>query len=200
MVSTLPEKVWLAEALPLSDQPSSSTSSFKPIDPLVQQKLLWKIDRHLVPILFVLFLAAFIDRINIGNARLQGLEKDLHMDPDGPQYNIALFMFFIPYILLEVPSNILLKNMRPSVWLSSIMLGWGVITICQGCTRSFAGLVICRVLLGVLEAGFVPGAIYLISMYYKRHELQVRVNVFFSASILAGAFSGVGTRPRSPII
>jgi hypothetical protein len=47
------------------------------------------------------------------------------MDPGGPKFNIALFMFFIPYILLEVPSNIILKKMRPSVWLSSIMLGWG---------------------------------------------------------------------------
>jgi MFS family permease len=109
----------------------------------------------------------------------------------GNDYNIALFMFFIPYILFEVPSNILLKKMRPSVWLSSIMFGWGVITICQGVTQSFAGLVICRVLIGVFEAGFFPGCIYLISMYYKRYELQLRVNLFFSASIIAGAFSGL---------
>jgi hypothetical protein len=66
-----------------------------------------------------------LSRINIGNARLQGLEKDLHMDREGPKFNIALFMFFIPYILLEVPSNLVLKRMRPSIWLSSIMLGWG---------------------------------------------------------------------------
>lgn len=96
------------------------------------------------------------------------------MDPDGHKFNIALFMFFIPYILLEVPSNIILKSMRPSVWLSSLMLGWGeyvhqnslsyslhpsgVITVCQGCTQSFAGLVACRVLLGTFEAGFFPGS------------------------------------------
>lgn len=109
----------------------------------------------------------------------------------GQDYNIALFVFFVPYILLEVPCNVILKRLRPSVWLSSIMLGWGVITICQGLTRSFAGLVVCRVLLGFFEAGFFPGSIYLISMYYKRHELQLRVNAFFSASILAGAFSGL---------
>lgn len=127
--------------------------------------------------------------INIGNANIQGLPADLHLH--GQDYNIALFMFFVPYLLLEVPCNIILKKLRPSVWLSSIMLAWGVITVCQGLTRSFAGLVICRVLLGVFESGFFPGAIYLISMYYRRHELQLRVNVFFSASILAGAFSGL---------
>jgi MFS family permease len=132
--------------------------------------------------------------INIGNAKIQGLvapKEKGGLNMLGNDYNIALFIFFIPYILLEVPCNILLKKLRPSVWLSSIMFGWAVITICQGVTQSFAGLVVCRVLLGVFEAGFFPGAIYLISMYYKRHELQLRVNAFFSASILAGAFSGL---------
>jgi MFS family permease len=130
-----------------------------------------------------------ISRINIGNARIQGLEKDLNMH--GVDYNIALFTFFILYILLEVPCNILLKKMRPSVFLSSIMLGWGILTVCQGVTQSFAGLVVCRVLIGAMEAGFFPGCIYLISMFYKRHELQWRINLFFSASIIAGAFSGL---------
>ncbi|KKY20855.1 putative 3-phytase a [Phaeomoniella chlamydospora] len=71
------------------------------------------------------------------------------------------------------------------------MLGWGVITICQGVTASFAGLVVCRLFLGIFEAGFVPGAVYLISMYYKRLELQWRINIFFACSIMAGAFSGL---------
>lgn len=100
--------------------------------------------------------------INVGNAKIQGLEKDLHMH--GEDYNIAVQLFFIPYILLEVPSNLILKKMRPSVWLSGIMLGWGIITVCQGVTRSYAGLVVCRVLLGIFESGFFPGCIYLISM------------------------------------
>lgn len=134
----------------------------EPIDRTAEKKLLRKIDWHLIPILWLLFLCAFIDRINIGNARIQGLEKDLHMK--GNDYNIALFMFFIPYILLEVPSNILLKRFRPSRFLSGIMFVWGIITICQGVTKSFAGLVVCRVIIGVFEAGFFPGAIYLISM------------------------------------
>ncbi|KMU91830.1 hypothetical protein CIHG_09570 [Coccidioides immitis H538.4] len=71
------------------------------------------------------------------------------------------------------------------------MKGGGIVTVCQGVTHSFAGLVVCRFLLGAFEAGFVPGCVYLISMYYKRHELQTRINLFFSASIIAGAFSGL---------
>jgi hypothetical protein len=99
----------------------------------------------------------YIDRClrRAGNARIQGLEESLNMQ--GTDYNIALFMFFILYILLEVPCNIILKKMRPSIFISTIMWLWGVVTIAQGCTGSFAGLVVCRVIIGALEAGFFPG-------------------------------------------
>jgi len=63
--------------------------------------------------------------LKIGNARIQGLENDLGMS--GNDYNIALFIFFVPYILCEVPSNLILKNVAPSTWLSAIMLAWGII-------------------------------------------------------------------------
>ncbi|KAF5554720.1 nicotinamide mononucleotide permease [Fusarium napiforme] len=168
------------------ENPKSEQHAF---DPILEKKVIRKVDRNLVPILFLLFLCAFIDRINIGNARIQGLEADLNMS--GEDYNIALFTFFILYILLEVPCNILLKNMRPSLFLSAIMTGWGIVTICQGLTQSFAGLIACRVIIGGLEAGFFPACVYLLSMYYCRHELQWRFNLFFSASIVAGAFSGL---------
>ncbi|KAG7410616.1 major facilitator superfamily domain-containing protein [Fusarium sp. MPI-SDFR-AT-0072] len=170
----------------LDENPKSEQQAF---DPILEKKVIRKVDRNLVPILFLLFLCAFIDRINIGNARIQGLEADLNMS--GEDYNIALFTFFILYILLEVPCNILLKNMRPSLFLSAIMTGWGIVTICQGLTQSFAGLIVCRVIIGGLEAGFFPACVYLLSMYYCRHELQWRFNLFFSASIVAGAFSGL---------
>ena len=109
----------------------------------------------------------------------------------GNDYNIALFTFFITYILFEIPFNVALKKTRPSWMLCGVIAACGLCTIGQGVTESFEGLVVCRVLIGFLEAGFVPGCVYLISMYYKRHELQVRINVFYIASILAGAFSGL---------
>lgn len=127
--------------------------------------------------------------INIGNARIQGLEADLNMS--GNDYNIVVFTFFVTYILFEVPCNILLKKTKPSAFLSLIIGACGIITIGQGVTKSLGGLVACRVLIGLFEAGFVPGCIYLISMFYKRHELQWRINLFYAASILAGAFSGL---------
>ena len=103
--------------------PHENYADLPPMDPVALRKLTRKCDLYVVPPLFVLFLLAFLDRTNIGNAKIQGLEDGLHLS--GPQYNIALFIFFVPYILLEVPSNILLKKIAPSTWLSSIMFFWG---------------------------------------------------------------------------
>ncbi|MCJ1418312.1 hypothetical protein MMC32_004659 [Xylographa parallela] len=126
-----------------------------PMDPEAEKRVVRKCDLHVMPMISLLYMLAFVDRINIGNARIQGLEKSLNMQ--GNNYNIALFVFFIPYILFEVPSNIILRKVAPSTWLSFIMLCWGIVTTCMGLTKSYAGLVVCRFLLGFFEAGFVPG-------------------------------------------
>lgn len=93
------------------------------LDLKTERRVIWKCDIHVVPVLMVLYLLAFLDRINIGNARLQGLEADLGME--GNDYNLALFIFFIPYILCEIPCNLTMKRLAPSTWLSSIMALWG---------------------------------------------------------------------------
>jgi hypothetical protein len=79
-----------------------------------ERRLTWKIDLHLVPPLCILYLLAFLDRVNIANARLYSLEKDLGLL--GNQYNICLVMFFVPYVIFEIPANLLLKKFRPSIW------------------------------------------------------------------------------------
>ncbi|KAI1343738.1 major facilitator superfamily domain-containing protein [Xylariaceae sp. FL0016] len=154
-----------------------------------ERKLVWKCDLHVIPMITLLFFLAFLDRTNIGNAKIQGMTEDLHMS--GSDYNIALFVFFIPYILFEVPSNIILKRIAPSTWLALLMVLWGIATIGQGLVRNVQGLIACRFLLGLFEAGLFPGCTYLISMYYKRYELQRRMSFFFLGSILAGAVSGL---------
>lgn len=96
-----------------SDDPSSFTSVKCP--PSVNEKaLIRKIDFRVVPILFLLYVAAFLDRVNISNALTLGLQKDLKLKSD--QANVALTIFFVPYVLFEVPSNILLKRFKPHVW------------------------------------------------------------------------------------
>lgn len=106
---------------------SSEDNSGEHLDRSAGKKLRRKCDLHVLPTISLLYLLAFIDRVNIGNARIQGLEEDLKMK--GHDYNVALFVFFIPYILFEIPSNILLRKIAPSTWLSSIMFCWGTIPI-----------------------------------------------------------------------
>lgn len=93
------------------------------LDPAAVRRLNRKLDLHVLPPLFILYFLSFLDRGNIGNAKIQGLEKSLEMS--GQDYSIALCIFFIPYILFEVPSNLILKRLSPSTWLSILVTGWG---------------------------------------------------------------------------
>lgn len=167
-----------------------STPHGIPIDGAAERKLVLKVDLAVLPILFLLFLVSFVDRSNLANARIEGLEKSLHIPPKSNGYNVALFCFTIPYVLFEVPANMLLKRIRPNWWLSGLMFSWGICTMGQGFSQNLGGLATCRALMGLFESGFVPGCAYLIGSYYKRHEFQFRYSIFFSAAILAGAFSG----------
>ena len=136
-----------------------------------------------------MYLLAFLDRTNIANASVFGLQKDLKLT--GTQYNTALTMFFVPYIVFEIPSNIILKRLKPHVWLSACMFLFGLVTVCQGLVKNWSGLLATRFFLGLAETGMFPGAFYLIGMWYKRSEAQKRYSFFFGSTSLAGAFGGL---------
>ncbi|KAF9044938.1 MFS general substrate transporter [Panaeolus papilionaceus] len=159
------------------------------LTPEEERKLWRKIDLRLMPILSLMYLLSFLDRGNIGNARLQGLQTQL--DLTGNKYNIALTMYFIPYCLFECPANLVLKRFRPSKWLPGITVTWGIIMTLMGLVKSYPQLVGVRICLGVAEAGLFPGVVYYLTFWYPRHMLQLRIGLFFGAASLAGAFSGL---------
>ncbi|RDW82361.1 putative transporter-1 [Coleophoma cylindrospora] len=167
----------------------SDESSFTPAQ---TKRLLRKMDIHLVPFLALLYLLSFLDRTNIGNARLFHLEKDLGMS--GLDYNIALAVFFPPYVAAEIPSNMMMKRYRPSVWLTIIMVAWALCVTFMGFVTNLTGLVICRIFLGLCEGGLFPGVTYYITLWYRRHECGLRMAIFFSAATAAGAFGGLLAR------
>ncbi|KAI0647386.1 MFS general substrate transporter [Trametes meyenii] len=154
-----------------------------------EAKVIRKIDLRVVPVLCVLYLLAFLDRVNISNAAVFGLKQDLKLE--GNQFNTALVVFFAPYVLFEIPSNALLKHFKPHVWLSLCMFLFGLITLLQGFVQNFGGLVATRFFLGVVESGVFPACFYLIAMWYKRAEAQKRYSFFFSSTTLAGGFGGL---------
>ncbi|CAI7669149.1 unnamed protein product [Penicillium crustosum] len=127
-----------------------------------RRKCIRKVDWRLCSVLMILYLCSYIDRANIGNAKIEGLLPDLNMS--GTQYNIALAIFFVPYVLCEVPSNILLgKFKKPSVYLGLLTFTWGTVITLTGLVQSFSALCATRFLLGIFEAGFFPGAVWLVS-------------------------------------
>lgn len=127
--------------------------------------------------------------VNISNALTLGLPQELGLT--GQQPNVALTIFFVPYILFEIPSNILMKRLSPHIWLSGCILCFGIIMICQGFVQNYGGLLATRFLLGLAEAGIFPGSFYLISFWYKQEEAQQRFTIYWSSTICAGAFGGL---------
>ncbi|KAF2155650.1 MFS general substrate transporter [Myriangium duriaei CBS 260.36] len=156
-----------------------------------ERKLMAKIDARVMPFLCVMYLLAFLDRVNISNAQVYGLSTKSQLNLTGDEYNTALVIFFVPYVIFEIPSNILLKKFKPHVWLSLCMFGFGLVTTLQGLVQNYSGLLAVRFFLGIFETGLFPGAFYLIGMWYKRHEAQKRYSFFFSSTTLAGAFGGL---------
>ncbi|KAI0126752.1 major facilitator superfamily domain-containing protein [Xylariales sp. AK1849] len=186
----------------IAQTPGTTLESFAHLN---EKKILRKMDMRLIPMLAILYLLAFLDRGNIGNAKIEGLQEDLGLQPD--QYNWCLTVFFFSYAAFEVPSNLLLKKLRPSRWLPFIMVAWGTVMTLMGIVRNYQGLLAARFFLGVAEAGLYPGCAYYVSiplskrptrrilqrltMWYCRHEIQFRQAMFFSAASIAGAFSGL---------
>ncbi|KAJ2899554.1 putative transporter [Zalerion maritima] len=152
------------------------------------RKLVRKLDWKLIPWLCWLYLLSFLDRTNIGNAKISGLEEDL--DLDATKFNASLTIFFASYAICEPLTNVLLKKFRPSVFIPIIMILWGVSLTSMGFVKSWASLMVTRFLLGVTEAGLFPGVTYYFSCWYLRSELGIRMAIFFSAAAIAGSFGG----------
>ncbi|KAI1128377.1 major facilitator superfamily domain-containing protein [Nemania abortiva] len=155
----------------------------------IDRRLVWKLDLVLIPWLCLLYLLAFLDRTNIGNAKVAGLLDDLHLSTG--QYNAALSIFFVSYSLFEPLTNVLLKRLKPSLFIPTIMFFWGASMTGMGFCYNYSGLLAARWFLGLTEAGLFPGVNYYLSCWYKRSEFGVRAAIFFSAAALAGSFGGL---------
>ncbi|KAL4062585.1 major facilitator superfamily domain-containing protein [Scleroderma citrinum] len=141
-----------------------------------ERKPIQKIDLRTIPWLSFLYLLCSLDCTSIGNAKLYSMEADLRLTDT--QYLLCLTIFFISHTLFEIPSNIVLKCICPSIWLSALVVGWGVIMTLQGLVQNFSGLMAMRWLLGMVEAGFFPGIIYYLSCWYKRSSAAYVLQYF----------------------
>ncbi|KAG9192181.1 adenylosuccinate synthase [Alternaria panax] len=158
--------------------------------PEEEKKVRRKLDRVIVPLTTFLYLLCFLDRVNVGNARIQGMAVDLDLNRDF-RFNWVTSIFYIVYMFVEVPSNILLKKLGPKYYLPLLVCGFGFVSLCSAFVHSFQGLLAARAFLGMFEGGVMPGLAFFITCFYKRNELLFRIGIYISAASMAGAFGGL---------
>lgn len=141
--------------------------------------------------LFVLiYIMNYLDRNNIAAARLKGLQRDLSLSDT--QYSTCLSILYVGYILMQVPSNIIINRIaRPSLYISVVMLIWGLISTLTGNATGFGSMIAIRFLLGFVEAAFLPGALLILSKWYTKRELALRNAILFCGNLISNAFSAL---------
>jgi MFS family permease len=176
--------------VPAEKHPEQAIEELRNIGP-VDAKLQRKIDFRLLPILGAIYFIIFLDQVNLANAAILGLVKDLKMPSNG--FNTALWIFYIPLFFVEVPSNVLLswRRVKPRYYIGTIIFVLGILSMCMGLTHSYSGLLGLRFLAGICEAAFPSAAIAMIGAYYAKEQVPIRYAFWFSAALVGCSFGGL---------
>ncbi|ESK93306.1 phthalate transporter [Moniliophthora roreri MCA 2997] len=171
-----------------------STEESRPISTEEWQKIRKQIDLRLMPWLCVTYLIMRIDINNIANAAIMNLEQGTgikqQLGLSAQDWTWAIACFFYPYMFLEPVSTLLMKRTTPSFWIGRIMIVWGVVVMCIGAVKNYAGLIATRTLLGAAEAGYYPCVIYYLAFWFPPEELALRIAVFYSFGQVSGFVGG----------
>ncbi|MFN0180287.1 MAG: MFS transporter [Gemmatimonadales bacterium] len=146
-----------------------------------------KVSRRLIPLLFVAYIAAYLDRVNVGFAKL-GMAADLGFSDT--VYGLGAGIFFLGYFLFEVPSNVILQRVGARRWIARIMITWGLLSAATMFVTTATTFYLMRFLLGVAEAGFFPGVILYLTYWFPRAERGRRTAAFMTAVAVAGVIGG----------
>ncbi|KAJ5679634.1 phthalate transporter [Penicillium macrosclerotiorum] len=171
-----------------SDENSNNTQLG--FTPRQQRHIVHKIDRRLITGLGLLFGVSLMDRTNLGNASIAGMQKDLSLEM-GSRYSLVVLIFFVPYVLFQLPSSIIVQKLGPRKFLAGITFFWGIVMMCFGFVRDWKVMLGLRVILGTFEAGLFPGAVYLLSLWYPRYDVHKRYSSFYLISTVGASLSGV---------
>ncbi|KAL4990740.1 major facilitator superfamily domain-containing protein [Aspergillus falconensis] len=172
------------------DEEVGHVATLSPEELVIERKLRRRIDSIIMPLVILVYLMNYIDRNNYPAAKLQGLPEDLGLV--GNQYQVGLSILFVGYILMQVPSNLLLNYMgRPSLYLGFFIVAWGLVSALTSQVTNYGGIVACRFILGLVEAPFFAGVLFYLSKWYTKKELALRMSIFYSGSLLSGAFGNL---------
>ncbi|VUC35335.1 unnamed protein product [Clonostachys rosea] len=167
----------------------ASASQMLALDPKVERKLVRKLDIWIAPVMTIIFLTAYLDRANIGNAASAGMKTDINMS-DGELGN-AVTLFYVTYVAAEVPCSLVLKKFHPSRMIPLLMFCWSVVLIGTGFMHNVGQLYASRLLLGLFESGMFPCLALYLSTFYQPREQALRISYLFVSSALSGSFGGL---------
>ncbi|CAH0024820.1 unnamed protein product [Clonostachys rhizophaga] len=172
---------------PMSDSPFGSIPFIDPVRrAIVERQLTRKLDARCSPFVLI-YVTNYLDRNSIPASRLKGLQDDLGLSDT--QYATCLGILYLGYILMQVPSNIVINRIqRPSLYIACVVLIRGPISILSGSTYNFSGMFFVRFFLGIVEAALLPGVLLILSKWYTRRELTTRTAILFSGNLISNAF------------
>ena len=151
----------------------------------MERRVTSKVSWRLLPYLFLLYVVAYIDRINVGVAK-EAMSRDLNLDPAA--FGMGAGIFFIGYFLFEVPSSFVLTRIGARIWIARIMIAWGIVTVCMMFVSDATTFYALRFLLGAAEAGFFPGILYYMTRWFRPQDQARAISLFMTAGTFAGAF------------
>ncbi|KAL4876978.1 major facilitator superfamily domain-containing protein [Aspergillus karnatakaensis] len=155
----------------------------------LNKAVLRKLDWYFLPCVTMMLLMSYLDRINVSNARLAGMQEDLGMDDT--TWSAGISMFYVGYIISQVPANVFIAKGKPSILMPCIMLGWSATTICMPALTSGWGFCLCRFIVGFTEGPFVPAVSLLTSSWYTKQESPLRMGIWHAGNIISNVFSGL---------
>merc|ERR1712036_8431 len=178
------------EQAPTSKSVDSGHNDIDPeFSPDEQRRIVRRIDKRLIVTCGLMYCISLMDRTNLSNAAIAGMVVELNLI--GFRYSTIALVFFATYTLCQPPATVMCRKIGPRPFLASITLAWGIVMIGFGFPETWGPMIPLRLILGVLEAGFFPGCVYLISTWYTRYELQKRYSIFYLIGCLASACSGI---------
>jgi len=155
--------------------------------PKIEKKVISKVSRRLIPFMFVLYVIAYLDRVNVGFAALQ-MNADLKFS--AAVYGLGSGIFFIGYFLFEIPSNLILGRIGARIWIARIMITWGIVASATAFIQGPRSFYLVRFLLGLAEAGFFPGMILYLTYWFPAKHRARTVALFMTATAVSGVISG----------
>ncbi|KAK7045193.1 MFS general substrate transporter [Favolaschia claudopus] len=158
------------------------------LDPAEAIRIRKKIDRHILPLMCVLYWVQFMDKTTLGNAAILGIKQGAHLTTD--QYNWLGTIFYLSYLVMQFPQNLALQRFPIAKWMSFNVFLWAVSLCCHAACHNFAGLMVVRTLLGACEGTMTAGFLFVTAMFYTRKEQGIRVGYWFFMNGFASIISG----------